>query len=128
MGKGARAVMPITKEEDRLLKYREAVQLSLDYVHKHFHRDIRLEQVSRLASLSKTYFCDVFKSLTGKSFNEYLNDFRLRKASELLLKQDVTITVVCRAVGLRDLTHFSRMFKLSTGIPPSRYRKKSRQL
>lgn len=121
-----RTVVQVKKEGDRINKHREAVQVSLDYVHKHFHEDIRLEQICRLASLSKTYFCDVFKSYTGKSFNEYLNDFRMRQASEMLLTRDTTVAEVCRAVGFRDLTHFSRMFKRWTGIPPSHYRKKSR--
>ncbi|WP_051004528.1 helix-turn-helix transcriptional regulator [Paenibacillus sp. OSY-SE] len=122
------AAPTIPKEADRLNRCRDAVLASIDFVQKHYREEIRLDQICRHASLSKTYFCDVFKAYTGKTFNEYLNDLRLQHATEQLLKPDVTIAEACRAVGFRDLTHFSRMFKKCIGVSPSHFRKISRRL
>ncbi|MCM3338372.1 helix-turn-helix transcriptional regulator [Paenibacillus sp. MER TA 81-3] len=106
------AALTIHKEADRLNRCRDAVLASIDFVQKHYREEIRLDQICRHASLSKTYFCDL----------------RLQHATEQLLKPDVTIAEACRAVGFRDLTHFSRMFKKCIGVSPSHFRKISRQL
>ncbi|MCY9722058.1 helix-turn-helix transcriptional regulator [Paenibacillus apiarius] len=74
------------------------VLASIDFVQKHYREEIRLDQICRHASLSKTNFCDVFKAYTGKTFNEYLNDLRLRHATEQLLKPDVTVAEACRGL------------------------------
>ncbi|WP_420089582.1 AraC family transcriptional regulator [Paenibacillus apiarius] len=123
----AAPVVP-NKKAERLNRCRDSVLASIDFVQKHYREEIRLDQICRHASLSKTNFCDVFKAYTGKTFNEYLNDLRLRHATEQLLKPDVTVAEACRAVGFRDLTHFSRMFKKCMGVSPSHFRKISRRL
>lgn len=109
--------------EETLDKYRHVIADAIEYIHNHYHEELRLEQICKLAMMSRTYFCCLFKRLTGKTFNEYLIDLRVRKSAELLLRSDLSITEVCFGVGFNDRTYFSRIFKKYKGVSPSYYKK-----
>ncbi|WP_409344531.1 AraC family transcriptional regulator [Paenibacillus sp. MBLB4367] len=108
---------------DKADKYRPLIKAAIDYMHQHYDQEIRLDQMCKITMLSKTYFCDLFKHLTGKTFNDYLINLRIKKSTELLVQANLTITDVCFQVGFNDLTYFSRIFKKHTGISPSYYKK-----
>jgi AraC-like DNA-binding protein len=59
----------------------------------------------------------------GLSVTQYLNQFRLTKAKQLLSETDFSITRICFDVGFNSLTHFERVFKHIEGQSPSEYRK-----
>jgi transcriptional regulator GlxA family with amidase domain len=63
-----------------------------------------------------------FKSATGVSIGEYLQQRRLDEAQALLRRTNLSITEVGVAVGLNDASHFSRMFREQTGVTPSAFR------
>ncbi|WP_019423065.1 AraC family transcriptional regulator [Paenibacillus sp. OSY-SE] len=114
-----------SEEDDRVEKYRDLMTSVTEYIHVHFAEELRLERLCRQFSLSKTYFCYLFKRFTGKTFNDYLIDLRVRKAAEWLVETDMSVTEICFGVGFNDLAYFSRMFKRHTGVSPSQYKKKA---
>ena len=63
-----------------------------------------------------------FKSATGVSIGQYLQQRRLDEAQALLRRTNLSITEVGVAVGLNDASHFSRMFREQTGVTPSAFR------
>jgi transcriptional regulator GlxA family with amidase domain len=63
-----------------------------------------------------------FKSATGASIGQYLQQRRLDEAQALLRRTNLSITEVGVAVGLNDPSHFSRMFREQTGLTPSAFR------
>ena len=63
-----------------------------------------------------------FKSATGVSIGQYLQQRRLDEAQALLRRTNLSITEVGVAVGLSDASHFSRMFREQTGVTPSAFR------
>ena len=63
-----------------------------------------------------------FKSATGVSIGQYLQQRRLDEAQALLRRTNLSITEVGVAVGLNDPSHFSRMFREQTGLTPSAFR------
>jgi len=63
-----------------------------------------------------------FKSATGVSIGQYLQQRRLDEAQALLRRTNLSITEVGVAVGLNDASHFSRMFRGQTGLTPSAFR------
>jgi len=112
------------KESDEIFdKYRNAILNSIQYIKKNFNQDIHLDDVCKYSMMSKTYFCYIFKSLTGKTFTEYLTELRIQKALELLNATDTPITEICFSVGYNDVTHFCRTFKKKVGVSPRLYRK-----
>lgn len=103
-------------------RYREAIKNTMRYIQEHFNEELHLDDVCQYSMMSKTYFCYIFKSITGKTFSEYLIDLRIKKSMKYLLDTDMPVTEICFKVGFNDVTHFCRTFKKITGISPKHYR------
>ncbi len=63
----------------------------------------------------------------GLTYHELLNEVRLEKAMQLLVRSDLTIAGVARALGYSHAAHFSRAFKRWTGEMPSAFRQRMRK-
>lgn len=100
-----------------------AVRRAVRYVEENYPRDLPQEEVARNVGLSPSYFSSCFKRETGKSFVEYLTEYRLEKARKLLTSSNLRTLDVASSVGFRDPKYFARIFKKSVGVTPSRYRK-----
>jgi two-component system, response regulator YesN len=64
----------------------------------------------------------VFKKETGKTINDYLNEYRIEKSKELLKNRGVKLYEVSHNSGYNDVKYFTKTFKKFTGITPSEYR------
>ncbi len=104
-------------------RYKEAVLLVQEYVDAHYPEKIYLEEMCRMTMLSPSYFSDVFKHVTGRTFTEYVSHVRVEKAKELLKRDDKSISGVAYAVGFSDNAHFDKVFKREVGLSPLQYRK-----
>lgn len=93
------------------------------YIENNYTRKLCLDEIAKRGRLSKYHFCRVFKTLTGKTFLEYVNNIRIEKAKELLRKSLFSITDICFKVGFADISNFNRTFKKIAGMAPTKYRK-----
>lgn len=110
-------------EKQLYLRHQEALQEALQYIEGHFTEPLSVENVSRVAMLSPSYFSYLFKAMTGKTFIEHLTAIRVQRAMELLRTTDKFVLDICYDVGFKNVNHFNRTFKLSTGLSPLQYRK-----
>lgn len=102
-----------------------AVYLIKSYIQRHYGNPLlSTKEISEYASLSASYACTVFKNETGQTLNQYLTEYRLNKARELLNDPRNTVSVVSAMVGYSDSNYFSKAFKKYTGIAPSAYRER----
>lgn len=108
-------------------KYKGLVREAVHYIDEHYAEQLTLDEMCRISMVSKTYFCYLFKLLTGQTFIEYLTDVRISRAMELLRSTEQAITEIGQAVGFGDATHFSRTFKKLRGISPREYRKHAQE-
>lgn len=104
--------------------YKENLNEAIDYINNHYSSRIYIDDVCKIAAMSKTYFSHYFKQTTGKTFTEYINNLRIRKAMVLLTETKDTIIEICQACGYNDNSYFNRIFKKETGISPGQYRRK----
>jgi YesN/AraC family two-component response regulator len=75
--------------------------------------------------VSGSYFRYLFKNLTQKTFTEYVNYLRIKRATELLVKNYTdSVYDICFAVGFNNINYFNRLFKQQAGLSPLQYRKK----
>ncbi len=93
-----------------------------NYVKDHFKDDIRLEDISKLVTMEIPSFCRYFKRVTGKTFTEFVNEFRVTHACKLISETDMSIAAICFESGFNNSSHFNRLFKNTTGKTPLEYR------
>lgn len=93
------------------------------YIESHYSEHITLETMASLVNFNPIYFSNLFKREVGKSFTEYLTEYRMKKAKEMLRDTDKNINEIADALGYSDARYFSKVFKKEIGIKPSEYRK-----
>lgn len=103
-------------------KHLEKMKRILSYIEAHFSEPISVEKVAELTYYSKSHFMNFFKTYTGKGFTEYLNDYRLARAAEMLRATDLSLLEIAARSGFENLSYFNRMFKRKYGISPGKYR------
>ncbi|MGI6538520.1 MAG: AraC family transcriptional regulator [Caldicoprobacterales bacterium] len=103
-------------------RHREAIQMAVEYIDTHYQEDLMVEDVARISSLSPSYFARLFKSITLKTFTEYLSGVRISKALVLLRETDKKVIDICYECGFNNVNHFNRVFKQRVGISPLTYR------
>ena len=101
----------------------ELIRPALEYIGGHFTEDITIERLAELSHLSKSYFMRIFKEAAGVGAMEYTNQLRIRKACELLLHSEKTVSEIAYECGFANLSNFNRQFLKQNRIPPRQYRK-----
>ena len=99
------------------------VEEALEFIHSNYMHNITVEQIARFLNLDRTYFYAIFKKKLGISPKQYLIGYRMNIAANLIIKKQLSISVVANSVGYSNLYTFSKMFKQHFGISPSNYAK-----
>ena len=96
----------------------------LTYMRENYDKQLSLEDMAKSAGMSPKYFCLFFRNMTGKTPLEYLNGYRVEKASKELIKTYKTVTEIAYACGFNDLSYFIKTFKKHKGVTPAKFRKR----
>lgn len=110
---------PLTMSNDD-----ERVKLAMQYIHKYYTHNILLDNIATAAHISKSECCRCFKRLLNVTPFEYLIEYRISKASELLIKSEAPISNIALDVGFNGISYFGKIFKRHTNYTPSEYRNK----
>ena len=102
------------------------VKEALSYIEQNFQNDISVEGIAEFCGLNRSYFGRIFKEAVGRSPKEFLMNYRMIKAAELLKLTGLTIGDIGNAVGYPNQLHFSRAFKNTYGMSPREWRNKNR--
>lgn len=96
-----------------------------DYISKNYAREsLSIKEISDHVFLSTSYVCTYFKSQTGQTLNQYLTEYRMERAMQLLGDARYQINDISSKVGYSNGNYFSKSFKKFTGLSPSKYREK----
>ena len=99
------------------------------YVRNNFQNPIALKEIAEEANMTVPSFCRFFKKLSaGKTFTQFVNEFRIIHACKLLVEETHSVTDICFMCGFNNFSHFSRSFRQITGKSPSEYRKNFKRL
>ncbi|GIO15641.1 DNA-binding response regulator [Cohnella xylanilytica] len=93
----------------------------IDFIHRHYADNLRLETLAGLLNYSSAYLGQLFKNKTGEYFNTYLDRVRIRKAKELLSK-GMKVYEAAERVGYTNVNYFYSKFKKYEGRSPSDYK------
>lgn len=95
-------------------------------VEKHISEpEFSVEDLSRALHFSRVTLYKKLLSLTGKAPLDFIRHIRLKRATELLAKSQMTVAEIAYEVGFNDPKYFARYFIKEFGIKPSAYKKKS---
>lgn len=105
---------------------RPHIEKACAYIRAHLAEDLSLERVCAAVFLSKSYLCQIFKSLLGCTFGEYVKQQRILRARTLLASTGQSIEEIAAACGFASPTYFATVFKSAVGMTPSTFRQSLR--
>ena len=116
-------VQPI-RQEIRPVVPLEGISAARSFLQLNHQRPLSLDEIARSAHMSRFHFIRQFKRELGATPMEFLEQFRIGRAQELMLEQpNLRLNDVARAVGFEDPAYFSRVFHKRTGYAPRDYRR-----
>lgn len=102
--------------------YRTAVERAIAHMKEHLAEPLDLDQLTRVAAVSKYHLVRVFDEMTGISPRYFLACLRIQRAKEMLLAPGASVTDVCFEVGYTSLGSFSNSFRDLVGVTPEAFR------
>lgn len=89
------------------------------YINEHYKEHIRIEILAKEIGLTKNSFCRFFKKMTHKTFVQFLNEFRIRKAVDLFNTNTTSVAEVMYSCGFNDPSYFTKQFRKHQKVTPS---------
>ena len=102
------------------------VQEILVFIEENYHKDIGMTEISKICNLEKNHVGKIFKTVLGVNFRDYLIQYRINKACELMRITSHSIGEISIKVGYSNMFNFSRVFKSVIGMSPSKWRESNR--
>lgn len=102
------------------------IREAISYIEQNFQNDITIEDIAQYCNLNRSYFGKIFRNVVNKSPQEFLINYRMTKAAELLKYSEIPIHDISLAVGYNNQLHFSRAFKNMYQISPREWRNKNK--
>ena len=103
--------------------YSELSQKIIHYLESHYSEDLSLDTLAQAMDYNKSYLCVAFKKDTHLTILDCLNTIRIRKAAELIVYSDHSLTQVSEMCGFASVSHFNRVFLKYAGITPGQCRR-----
>lgn len=100
----------------------DRLKSAICYIEENYQHPVRIEDAALHCGYSAPHFMRWFKQMTGTSFIQYLNRFRLEKACLDLKNTDKTILEIAEQVGFDNLSNFNRLFKKQFHATPKQFR------
>lgn len=96
-----------------------------EYISDNYQKEtLSVKDIGDHVFLSASYVCTFFKNETGKTLNQYLTEYRIEQAKQLLRDPRYKISDISSKVGYSDGNYFGKSFKKYTGFSPSEYRER----
>ena len=119
-GKAGEIYSPTPRE----LRDMERTKLMITFMENHFADEIELKQVAQVAAISESECMRCFKRSTGLSPIQFLKEYRLVRAAELIRSTKSNVSDIATQCGFLDMSYFAKSFKQIFNVSPIEYRKK----
>ncbi|WP_164716392.1 helix-turn-helix domain-containing protein [Paenibacillus whitsoniae] len=98
------------------------VEAVTEYIHNHYQDpSLSLTSIASIMKISTRNLSKTYKSATQISIPDFINEFRLAKAAELLVQDDLSVYEIAEKVGILNETYFFSMFKKKYKVTPKEY-------
>jgi len=107
---------------DFILKDKIRMGAIYEYISVHYDQKPDVNLVASKVHLTTPAFCRYFKRQTNMTFTDFVNQYRIERAKNLLM-QDQNVTETCYAVGFESLSYFNKLFNKIVGDNPSNFKR-----
>ncbi len=97
------------------------ISAALTFARTHYAEPLTVDDLARQVALSPSAFSRLFREVTGRTPYQFLKEYRLGCARELLLDGRSSVAEVSRRVGYANVSHFIREFRARYGMTPGAY-------
>ena len=94
------------------------------YIRDHLADELSRNELASAVYLSPDYLSHLFPEKMGVSLTAYITGERIRRAKELLMRDEMSVRDVALASGFQNISYFSKQFKRITGLTPQEFRKR----
>jgi AraC family transcriptional regulator len=116
----AQTLRPMPREEAAVDDQR--LRRAVAFIHDNLSKDISLDDLAVLATMSPFHFARAFKAAKGASPLQYVIRARLERAQVLLRSTRLSVAEIAYQVGYQDISRFGQHFKRQTGVTPGAWR------
>jgi len=110
------------RERERESRSTDLIARLHAYIESHLGEDLSLNRLGEVVFLNASYLSRVYKQLTGTGLTEYITDYRIAKAKQLLRDPGLKIQEIGSRVGFDSPSYFGQVFKRKTEMTPQEYR------
>lgn len=114
-----------TPLDRRTMTGEKRLKKMLSFIYENYQNEISVEDIANAANISKSECFRCFRSMIEKKPIEFLNEYRLKKALELLTASDMPVTEVSLSCGFGHISYFGKLFREVYGISPREYRNRA---
>ena len=96
---------------------------ALQYLRMNYYKNISVEKLAEISGYSVSHFRRLFVDAYGMSPQEYMLNYKIRKAKELLAEEkDKSLDEIAELLGMCNASYLCRIFKEKTGLSPYKYK------
>lgn len=113
--------------EEQLKEYSEIILQTTEKKQLYLNRELNLDILAKEVALNKHDLSRILNEQIGKSFSEFINEYRISKAKRLLEEGSSHLNMLGIAFesGFNNKASFNTSFKRYTGMTPSQYKKEA---
>jgi len=106
----------------------QRIERAIEAFHNDFGKRHTVDSLSRIAGLSRSQFCLLFRAGLGRSPQEYMEERRMELSRFYLMTTAASIGEIATNIGFEDPFYFCTRFKRRFELSPSAYRRANRKL
>ena len=102
------------------------IRRAVEFVRNNYFNSIRITDIAKYVCVDRIYLYELFRRYLDVSPQDYLTNYRLTRAAELLTLTELTVGEIALSCGYQNAYSFGKAFKAKRGITPVKYREKNR--
>lgn len=114
--------------DHKISKLHAALITAYEFIKHHYKEQITINDLCECCHLSKYYFIHLFKQAFGESPYQYILNYRIHSAKQLLINSNDSVEQIAHTVGFKNYINFLMQFKKFTGTTPNQFRASTRYL
>lgn len=120
----ARLIDPVLRARNELLESSSySMMEEIERQIAEAHGNITLTECADALGVHSTYIWKILKMEKGKSFSDYLEEYKIEEAKRLLLQTNMTVAEIATELNYTNAQNFIRFFSKGTGVTPGKFRK-----